>query len=122
VFRVRIKMRIKFKQIESKSIKEIEFVADFTGSEYIKIELGGGAAFDAQTAHNAGGNKMIVKKEIGPKRTEVIAEVRLMKNWRLKSKFRFTLKNPSLEKQKEYLGDRIREHLERVDKAKKIYA
>jgi hypothetical protein len=30
--------------------------------------------------------------------TEVIAEVRLLKNWKLKSKFRFTLKNPNIER------------------------
>ena len=42
---------------------------------------------------------MIVKKEIASRKTEVIAEVRLLKNWKLKSKFKFTLKNPNIEKQ-----------------------
>jgi hypothetical protein len=68
-------------------------VADFTGSENIKIDIGIGAWQQS----------MLVKKEIGPRKTEVIAEVRLLKNWRLKSKFRFTLKNPPLEKQREYI-------------------
>ena len=43
-------------------------------------------------------SNQIVKKEIGSKLTEVIAEVRLLKNWKLKSKFRFTLKNPNMDK------------------------
>jgi hypothetical protein len=51
---------------------------------------------------------MLVKKEIGSRKTEIIAEVRLLKNWRLKSKFRFTLKNPPLEKQREFIQEKLR--------------
>lgn len=43
-------------------------------------------------------------------KTEIIAEVRLLKNWRLKSKFRFTLKNPSIDKQREYIADKLKIH------------
>jgi len=58
-------------------------VADFSGSENIKIE---------------GESKLVIKKDIGSKSTEDIADVRLLKNWKLKSKFRFTLRNPPIEK------------------------
>ena len=63
----------------------------------------------------------IVKKEIGSKMTEVIAEVRLLKNWRLKSKFRFTLKNPKMEKQREYIEDKLKVHNSKVQMALKFY-
>ena len=53
---------------------------------------------------------MQVKKEVGSRKTEVIAEVRLLKNWRLKSKFRFTLRNPTLEKQREYILEKLKQH------------
>lgn len=53
---------------------------------------------------------MVVKKEIGSKASEDICEVRLLKNWKLKSKIRFTLKNPALEKQRKYLANKIVEH------------
>jgi hypothetical protein len=86
-------------------------VADFTGSENIKIEIGIGAWQQS----------MQVKKEVGSRKTEVIAEVRLLKNWRLKSKFRFTLKNPSLEKQREYILEKLKQHQDRVEQARKIY-
>lgn len=64
---------------------------------------------------------MTVKKEIGSRKTEVIAEVRLLKNWKLKSKFRFTLKNPPLEKQREFIFDKLKVHIERIELARKIY-
>lgn len=68
-------------------------MADFTGSENIKIEVQGQSS-----------STLVVKKEIGSKMSEDICEIRLMKNWKLKSKFRFTLKNPPLEKQRKYIG------------------
>ena len=98
-------------QIQSSSIKEIDFVADFTGSENIKIEIGIGAWTQS----------MQVKKEVGSRKTEVIAEVRLLKNWRLKSKFRFTLRNPSLEKQREFILEKLKLHHDRVEQARKMY-
>ncbi len=58
-------------------------MADFSGSENIKIE---------------GESKLVIKKDMGSKSTEDIADVRLLKNWKLKSKFRFTLRNPPIEK------------------------
>ena len=86
-------------------------MADFTGSENIKIEIGIGAWQQS----------MQVKKEVGSRKTEVIAEVRLLKNWRLKSKFRFTLRNPSLEKQREYILEKLKQHQDRVEQARKMY-
>ncbi len=53
--------------------------------------------------------------------TEVIAEVRLLKNWKLKSKFRFTLKNPNIERQRQYIEDKIKVHLGKVQMALKAY-
>ena len=86
-------------------------MADFTGSENIKIEIGIGAWTQS----------MQVKKEVGSRKTEVIAEVRLLKNWRLKSKFRFTLRNPSLEKQREFILEKLKLHHDRVEQARKMY-
>ena len=65
---------------------------------------------------------MIVRKEIGSKKQEEIAEVRLLKNWKLKSKFRFTLKNPPIEVQKKFLMNKTLEHTYRVETAKKVYS
>jgi hypothetical protein len=90
----------------SNSIKEVEFVADFSGSENIKIE---------------GEAKYVVRKEIGSKCTEDIADVRLLKNWKLKSKFRFTLKNPPVEKQRKYLCGKLAEHNLRIEAARKVF-
>ena len=45
-----------------------------------------------------GDKALIVKKDIGPFQVELVAKVRLLKNWKLKSKFKFTLKNPPMEK------------------------
>lgn len=59
--------------------------------------------------------------DVGPFSAVLVAKVRLMKNWKLKSKFRFTLKNPAIEKQKEYLRKHIGEHRAKIDMAKKIY-
>ena len=77
-------------KIVSNSIKEVEFVADFSGSDNVRIEAG------PQGSMASGG--MIIKKEIGSKMTEDICEIRLLKGWKLKSKFKFTLKNPPLER------------------------
>lgn len=37
----------------------------------------------------------------------VVAKVRLLKNWKLKSKFTFTMKNLTVEEQRNYLKDEI---------------
>ena len=63
----------------------------------------------------------VFKKEIGPLQTELVARVRLMKNWKLKTKFRFTLKNPPIESQKQYLKKHLVEHKLKIDYAKKTY-
>lgn len=67
-------------------------------------------------------SNQIVKKEIGSKMTEVIAEVRLLKNWKLKSKFRFTLKNPNMDKQRQYIEDKLKVHNSKVQMAHKAYS
>lgn len=64
---------------------------------------------------------LIVKKDIGPFLIELVAKVRLLKNWKLKSKFRFTLKNPPIERQKEYLRKYLTEHKSKLDIARKLY-
>lgn len=81
-------------------------MADFSGSDNIKIE---------------GEAKLVIRKEIGSKCTEDIADVRLLKNWKLKSKFRFTLKNPPVEKQRKYLGGKLAEHNLRIEAARKVF-
>ena len=63
-----------------------------------------------------------MKKEIGSKLTEVIAEVRLLKNWKLKSKFRFTLKNPNMDKQRQYIEDKLKVHYSKVQMAHRAYS
>lgn len=79
-------------------------MADFSGSENVKIELEGGSA------PTRGFDKFVVKKDVKPKTSEDIAEVRLFKNWKLKSKFRFTLKNPHIEEQRKFIGQKVAVH------------
>jgi hypothetical protein len=54
--------------------------------------------------------------------TEDIAEVRLLKNWKLKSKFRFTLKNPPIEKQRKYIAQKLAEHNMKIEAARKVFS
>jgi hypothetical protein len=81
-------------------------VADFTGSENVKIDIVG----DPHQQKGAALDKFIVRKDVRPKTSEDIAEVRLFKNWKLKSKFRFTLKNPHIEEQRKFIGPKIAVH------------
>lgn len=78
----------------------MEFVADFTGSENVKVEPCAGLDKTG----------WIVRKEVGYNGGEDIAELRLFKNWKLKTKFRFTLKNPAIAQQRRFLEKKMLEH------------
>ena len=53
---------------------------------------------------------------------ELVAKVRLQKNWKLKTKFRFTLRNPPLDKQRDFLKKYLAEHKSKCDRARKTYS
>lgn len=62
----------------------------------------------------------MVRKDIGPYQQELVAKVRLLKNWKLKSKFKFTLKNPPIEKQKELIRKHLKEIKQKTEITKNI--
>lgn len=98
-------------------------MADFTGSENFFLWQQGNAPQNAQSVNSSKQDKQtsIVKKDIGPLQTDIVVRVNLMKNWKLKTKFRFTLKNPPIESQKQYLKKHLGEHKAKIDLAKKSY-
>ena len=75
-------------------MKMVEFVADFNGSENIQIE---------------GRNNLITVTNIEPYSRKPIATLVLHRDWKLKSKFKFTLKTPSIEIQEKFLIPHIEE-------------
>lgn len=96
--------RYYFKVI-SKSLRIINFEADFTGSD--KVE------FTDESKKVVTEGNMIFKRKIEPpkpvydsnvpEQTTLICRAKLKENWRLKSKFRFTLTNPDKETQRAYI-------------------
>ena len=60
-----------------------------------------------------------MKRDIGPRQQELVAKLKLLKNWKLKSKFRFTLKNPPIEMQKEIIRKSLGVMKEKIDTARK---
>jgi len=75
-------------KVEVKTLQVLEFTADFTGSENLILE-------DHED--------LVSVTTIQPLTTEVIAVLRLFKNWKLKSKFKFTMHSPPIETQKKHL-------------------
>jgi hypothetical protein len=92
-------------RVISKSLRIINFEADFTGSD--KVE------FSDDSKKVIPGDSMIFKRKIEPPKpvydsnvpelTTLICKVKLKENWKLKSKFRFTLTNPDKQTQKAYI-------------------
>ncbi|CAI2386182.1 unnamed protein product [Moneuplotes crassus] len=76
--------------VEVKTLQILDFQADFTGSENIFID-------------DTNSSNFICEKIIQPMSNEVVAKLILRKEWKLKSKFKFTMKNPPLEIQREHL-------------------
>eukprot|EP00826_Nyctotherus_ovalis_P005877 TRINITY_DN1133_c0_g2_i3.p2 TRINITY_DN1133_c0_g2~~TRINITY_DN1133_c0_g2_i3.p2 ORF type:complete len:448 (-),score=145.12 TRINITY_DN1133_c0_g2_i3:1362-2600(-) len=75
-------------RVEVKTFQVLEFTADFTDSENLALE-------DHED--------LVSVTTIWPFTTEVIAVLRLFKNWKLKSKFRFTMHSPPIKDQRKYL-------------------
>jgi len=94
-------------KVEVKAIQIIDFTADFTGSENIivdpisnhHIQYG----LNAAVPKEVGKNPLVITTTIHPMSAEYVATVKLQKNWKLKTKFRFTMRNPPIEEQRKYL-------------------
>ena len=71
-----------------KLFKELDFTVDFTGSKNIEV---------------IDGTSLIKKTIIQPFETLLVAKMLLKEHWNIKTKFKFTLKLPSLTIQEEYL-------------------
>lgn len=76
-----------------KTLQILEFTADFSGSD--NLELQGSKNLHATT---------IIK----PFTESIVAILKLFKNWKLKSRFKFTMKNPPKDEQLRYLGPKIK--------------
>lgn len=76
--------------VEVKTLQVLEFTADFSDSENLVVE------------DHA---DLIATTTIQPFTSEVVAVLRLSKNWKLKSKFRFTMHTPSVECQRKFLSE-----------------
>jgi len=76
-------------KVEVKTLQVLEFTADFTDSENLMLE---------------NHNDLIATTTVQPFTSEIVAVLRLFKNWKLKSKFRFTMHSPPIEDQKKYLA------------------
>ena len=74
--------------VEVNTFQIVEFTVDFTGSECITLE---------------GSNSLTATTIIQPFTTKTVATLRLSSNWKIKSKFRFDMKNPPIEQQKQYI-------------------
>lgn len=75
-------------KIEVRSLQILEFNADFNGSENLVME---------------GSPTLSSSKTINPMSEEIVAILKLKKNWKLKSRFKFTMRNPTIEVQQEHL-------------------
>ena len=71
-----------------KSLQILDFSADFNGSENLVME---------------GSSSLISNKTIQPMSNETVAILKLKRNWKLKSRFKFTMRNPPLDVQKKHL-------------------
>ena len=75
-------------KVEVRTLQVIEFTADFSDSENLMLE---------------NHNELIVTTSIQPFSSEVVAILRLLRNWKLKSKFRFVMHSPPIDYQRKYL-------------------
>jgi len=75
-------------KIEVKSLQILDFTADFTGSENLTLD---------------GSPNLISHTTIQPMSTDTVALLKLQKNWKLKSRFKFTMRNPPKEVQQKHL-------------------
>ena len=66
----------------------MDFTADFSGSENLILD---------------GSSGLISQTSINPMSTETVAMLKLRKNWKLKSRFKFTMRNPTKEIQRKHL-------------------
>jgi len=83
---------IQILKVEVRIHQVLEFTANFAESENLVLE---------------GRNDLIAKSTIQPFTLETVAILRLLKNWKLKSKFRFVMHTPSIEHQQKYLSKHL---------------
>jgi hypothetical protein len=87
------------------TLQILDFSADFTGSKNLYLD-------DISS-------QFIVNKTINPEETAIVATLKLMKEWKLKSRFKFTMRNPPIEVQKEKLFPYLKNLDEMVEAAHK---
>jgi calpain-15 len=80
--------------VDVKSLQILDFSADFNGSDNLVME---------------GSSSLVSNKTIQPMSNETVAILKLKRNWKLKSRFKFTMRNPPLDVQRKYLMPQILE-------------
>lgn len=93
-------------QVEVRTLQILDFSADFNGSE--NLYLDGSVSSD-----------LVATKTIQPMSTEIVAVLRLNKEWKLKSRFKFTMRNPPLDVQREHLMPYMLKLSKMIDSADK---
>jgi calpain-15 len=81
--------------VQVDTLQILDFSADFTGSENLYL--------DGVLSSN-----LVANKTIQPGDNETVAVLKLHKEWKLKSKFKFTMRNPPLDVQREKLFPEIK--------------
>eukprot|EP01017_Pseudomicrothorax_dubius_P043528 TRINITY_DN7268_c0_g4_i1.p1 TRINITY_DN7268_c0_g4~~TRINITY_DN7268_c0_g4_i1.p1 ORF type:complete len:818 (-),score=145.97 TRINITY_DN7268_c0_g4_i1:98-2551(-) len=75
-------------KVEAQRLNSIEFTADFSGSEHVQVD---------------GASGLATVTTIEPYTTQIVARVILRRDWKLKTKFRFTLKPAPKSTQLKYI-------------------
>ena len=98
-------------RVVSKTLKIITFIADFQGSD--KVEFLEGTVKKIKDSHGneVQDGRMVYQETIQPEfhdnevqeKSSLIVVVKLKEGWKLKTKFRFTLSNPSKELQTKFV-------------------
>ena len=98
-------------RVVSKTLKIITFIADFQGSD--KVEFSEGTVKKIKDSHGneVQDGRMVYQETIQPEfhdnevqeKSSLIVVVKLKEGWKLKTKFRFTLSNPSKELQTKFV-------------------
>ena len=92
-------------KVEVKALQILDFTADFTGSENLTSE---------------GSKDLIMTTTIQPFTTETVAILRLYKNWKLRSRFRFTMRSPPKEVQYKFLLPQYEIIKNNIDNAREL--
>ena len=98
-------------RVVSKSLKIITFIADFQGSDKVEFSEGTVKKIKDNHGNEVQDGRMVYQETIQPEfhdnevqeKSTLIVVVKLKDGWKLKTKFRFTLSNPSKELQTKFV-------------------